>query len=374
MTEILRMLTPKSPAGNDAHDLLVSDPAARQRIDEAITRAVRMPVDKPLSKANMKRTLSAVDYRELMAHKLPERECILGGWLMTQSLNMIHGWRGTGKSHASLGISFAVATGTQFLNWSALKPRNTFLVDGELPARMVQDRLKAIERATGRAPEPGRLIISTPDLLNRAAPDLGILEDQCELDDIIEDRGVELIVLDNLSALVRSGAAENDAESWVQISSWALQHRAAGRSVVFIHHSGKGGAQRGTSRREDLLDVTIGLKRPPDYSPDEGARFEVHFEKARHLWGDDVAPFEAMLTTGPDGEQVWTRKSLDNNIDDRLIELAQLEGMSLADIGREMSLDKSNVSRRLAKLREQGRVPDKRSAPKRNDQRNKEIF
>lgn len=373
MTEIVRMLTPKSPAGNDAHDLLVSDPAARDKLDEAVARAARMSVDKPLSKANLKRTLSAVDYRELMAHKLPERESILGGWLMTQSLNMIHGWRGTGKSHVSLGIAFAVATGTDFLNWSAAKARNVFLVDGELPGRMVQDRLGAIERATGCAPEPGRLIVSTPDLLNRAAPDLGFLEDQCELDDIIEDRNVELILLDNLSALVRSGAAENDAESWVQISSWALQHRAAGRSIVFIHHSGKGGAQRGTSRREDLLDVTIGLKRPPDYSPDEGARFEVHFEKARHLWGDDVAPFEALLATGPDGEQAWTTKSLDNNIDDRLIELAQLEGMSLSDIGREMGIDKSNVSRRMAKLREQGRIPDKR-APKRNDQRNKEIF
>jgi len=63
--------------------------------------------------------------------------------------------------------------------------------------------------------------------------------------------------------------------------------------VPFIHHSGKGGEQRGTSRREDVLDTVIALKRPADYSPEQGACFEVHYEKSRGIFGDDVAPFKA---------------------------------------------------------------------------------
>ncbi len=37
--------------------------------------------------------------------------------------------------------------------------------------------------------------------------------------------------------------------------------------------------QRGTSRREDVLDTVIQLKRPKDYEPEDGGRFEVHFTK-----------------------------------------------------------------------------------------------
>jgi hypothetical protein len=51
--------------------------------------------------------------------------------------------------------------------------------------------------------------------------------------------------------------------------------------------------ERGTSRRDDALDTVIALRRPADYSPEEGARFEVHIEKARTLAGEGAIPFEA---------------------------------------------------------------------------------
>jgi hypothetical protein len=47
------------------------------------------------------------------------------------------------------------------------------------------------------------------------------------------------------------------------------------------HKCGEETNERGTSRREDALDTVIALRRPADYSPEEGARFEVHIEKAR---------------------------------------------------------------------------------------------
>ena len=66
------------------------------------------------------------------------------------------------------------------------------------------------------------------------------------------------MILDNLSALCVSGK-ENEGESWLPVQRWALRLRQRGISVLFVHHAGKGGAQRGTSRREDLLDVVINL-------------------------------------------------------------------------------------------------------------------
>ena len=60
----------------------------------------------------------------------------------------------------------------------------------------------------------------------------------------------------------------------------------------------KGGGQRGTSRKEDILNTVISLRKPPDYSPAQGARFEVHYEKARGFYGKDAEPFEAWLKEG----------------------------------------------------------------------------
>src|SRR5215831_12894374 len=85
------------------------------------------------------------------------------------------------------------------------------------------------------------------------------------------------------------------------VQEWALAQRRASRSVLFIHHAGNSGTQRGTSRKEDVLDTVIGLRRPPDYLVEQGARFEVHFEKSRGFYGSDAEPFETRLL----GDQ-WT--------------------------------------------------------------------
>jgi len=73
---------------------------------------------------------------------------------------------------------------------------------------------------------------------------------------------------------------ENDADAWIPVQEWALRMRASGRSVLFIHHAGKGGNQRGTSKREDVLDTVIALQKSEDYNPRDGATFEIHFKKA----------------------------------------------------------------------------------------------
>ncbi len=73
---------------------------------------------------------------------------------------------------------------------------------------------------------------------------------------------IKLVIVDNLSSLVRSGK-ENEAESWIPIQEWALSLKRKGVSVLFIHHSSRSGTQRGTSRREDLLDTLISLRRLP---------------------------------------------------------------------------------------------------------------
>jgi hypothetical protein len=162
-------------------------------------------------------------------------------------------------------------------------------------------------------------------------------------------------VIDNLSSLARSGGRENDAESWLPIQPWALRQRQQGRSVLFIHHSGKGGAQRGTSKREDILDTVISLKRPAEYNPADGAVFEVHFEKTRDMHGEDAQPFEARLQTDQHGLAVWTSSSVEDSTFDRVVTLAN-DGLNQKDIATELGINKSNVSRHMRRATDAGLI------------------
>jgi Homeodomain-like domain len=86
-------------------------------------------------------------------------------------------------------------------------------------------------------------------------------------------------------------------------------------------------------------------------APDQGARFEVHLEKARGVYGDDAKPFEARLET-TDGADYWHVTSLEDANEDRVIE-ATKEGLSSREIAKELGICKSTVNniRRRHKFR-----------------------
>jgi hypothetical protein len=277
---------------------------------------------------------------------------------------MIRSWRGVGKTHAALGIAFAVASGGTFLTWSAPKARRVLYIDGEMPATALQERLAAINVSADVDPAPGMLHLITPDLQDGPMPDLATSDGQAAINAVIGDS--ELIVLDNLSCLARSGGRENDAESWLPVAEWALQMRSGGRSVLFIHHSAKGGQQRGTSKREDLLDTVLRLKEPSDYRHGEGARFEVHYEKARNLHGEITRPIEALLITGEAGHTRWTFRRVEETTFDRVVALAN-DGLSRSEIALELQCNRSTVFRHWRKAGADGLIrkvddPKKREA------------
>ena len=150
----------------------------------------------------------------------------------------------------------------------------------------MQERLAAIVRGFGKQPpSENHFRLLCADLFEFGLPDLATPAGQAWLDARIGDTNV--IFLDNISTLVRSGK-ENEAESWRPLQGWLLRQRRLGRTVIFLHHAGKGGTQRGTSNREDVLDTVISLRHPNDYSPEQGARFEVHYEKNRNFYGEAV--------------------------------------------------------------------------------------
>ena len=136
--------------------------------------------------------------------------------------------------------------------------------------------------------------------------------------------------------------------------------RRRGISTLFIHHAGKGGQQRGASKREDVLDTVIYLERPGDYNASEGARFIVQYEKNRHFHGDDAKPFEALLMASPAGTQAWTFKDLEQSRMERVVAMLK-EGMSQKDIAAELKVSKGTVSKDKDKAVKQGLFADEDS-------------
>lgn len=289
-----------------------------------------------------------MDFGTLLEFELPKRKFILGPILQQQGLAMIHAPRGIGKTHVALGIALAVATGGMFLRWIAPEPRRVLYLDGEMPASAMQSRIKGMTAGMGTEPAEGFFRILNPDLIGGIMPDISTEEGQSAIELYLS--GVELLILDNLSTLCRSGR-ENESESWGPVQGWLLELRRRGIAVLIVHHSGKNGAQRGTSRREDVLDTVLKLRRPDDYSASQGARFEIHVEKGRSLFGKDAEPFEAQLVE-QDGVAIWTVKEGDPLVECAIDMLRA--GKSLRAIEDELGIPKSTVGRLRQNLADDG--------------------
>ena len=165
------------------------------------------------------------------------------------------------------------------------------------------------------------------------------------LEPLLQD--VDLLILDNLSTLCTSGS-ESASDAWVPMQNWLLRLRRQGIAVLLIHHAGVNGRQRGTSRREDALDTVIALRRPEDYSPEEGARFEIHFEKLRNRAdGAGALPFEASIQSiANDGSETirWSHQDIKPRLLNQAAELFG-EGMTVREVAATLRISKSEAGR-----------------------------
>jgi len=231
-------------------------------------------------------------------------------------------------------------------------------VDGELPASTLQQRIRSIEagvpESEPKLPAQDFLRIITPDMQSQPMPDLATFEGQALVER--ELSGAELLVLDNLSALCRSGK-ENEGESWLPVQGWLLRLRQQGLSVLLVHHAGKSGLQRGTSRREDLLDTVIALQHPSDYAASEGLRCEVRYEKNRGFHGDEAKPFEVRMQLEGSGAAHWNMHDAQDALLERAASLYR-DGVSIRGAADELGVSKGKAERLRAKAKEQGLLSD----------------
>ena len=180
---------------------------------------------------------------EPMVAALPERQPLLAPILASNSLALLYGPRGLGKTFVALGIAWAAAAGGSFLGWQASRPHKVLYIDGEMAAVDIRDRLRLL----GSAPPTLDFLIA--DLGNQSLPDLGYYEGQGRLQRPWGNP--DLVVLDNLSnsASPKSATRVRSLAGGYKLQCLEVRCALLPASIVTRIATSAGSARRGRCRR-----------------------------------------------------------------------------------------------------------------------------
>ncbi len=300
------------------------------------------------------------------------REDIVEGIMFTQSLNSLVGPRGLGKTRVLTTLGNAVTKAHPFFSWNIIKPRRFLLIDGELPAADLKPMI--LDHCDG-APSPLFDVVSS-EFFNRQegrSLNLNEREHQVKLIGLLEsleraNRRPELIGIDNRSALT-FGLDEDDNSAQDVLLAFLIDLRHRGYAVLFLEHTGwTGEHSRGASRREDFLDLSIGLK-PLTPGPVPTCRFKLEFSKVRRKPPSPLS-LECELVETDRGLE-WTFRPGEGNDQNRLAAASAAKGeanldrvakvlteipRSSADLEELTNLSRSTVLEHLNRLKTQGRA------------------
>jgi hypothetical protein len=300
---------------------------------------------------------SVISSSDLAALQLAPRKKLLGDWFCEGDLGFIYAFRGVGKTWLALAIAKALSEGTAVGDWKAHQRTVPLYLDGEMPADLMRSRDKGLGRGDGEIQFLNHEILfdRTHKVLNIVNPEV-----QQAITNHCLETGVKVVIIDNLSTLA-SGMKENDSAEWEKVNNWLLQFRRHKIAVILVHHAGRNGEARGTSKREDAAFWVIALDDAKGRADDKrGARFISRFTKPSRNTVEEIPAFEWHITTpfGSDEILISHKPAQSLDVFRKIIE----DGVTdCTDIASEMKVSKASVSR-LAKramddgwLRKKGR-------------------
>jgi len=291
---------------------------------------------------------AAVTSSQLRNLKLTPRQKLLGDWLCEGDLGFIFAFRGTGKTWLSLAIAQAISTGGKLGDWQSHKPVKVLYLDSEMPPDLMRDRSEGLET------NDNLLFVNHDILFERSGMVLNIThpETQQAITELCIKSGAKVLFIDNLSTCT-SGMKENEADSWELVNNWLLDFRRRKIAVVIVHHAGRSGEMRGTSKREDAAFWVIALDDVKKHSDDKrGARFVSRFTKPSRNSQEDVSAYKWHFVTEPSGEvTISCEKAQTLDVFRQLIE----EGVSECNhIATEMKITPGAVSKLAKKAMDAG--------------------
>lgn len=288
---------------------------------------------------------------------VPPKTYHLFPWVWSGSYGMISGERGIGKTFFGLAMADAITRGAAFGPWRGGAPASCLYVEGEMPMTDDQERIKIMGLDSPR-PEPLYILSDAYicEALKRPSLKLTNEETRQYLRELILSKGIKFVFCDNVASL-SPRVEENSKMEWDPINEWLRGLRYAGVGPWLVHHLGKNGEQRGTSGREDNLDISIKLSKPHGYKATDGARFVVDFTKKRIGHADLPLVADTEMQYRPDitGKHVWT---YGGPVRDQMLGVLDLLscGKSQKEAADDLGTSKSQVSKLRKKLDELGYI------------------
>ncbi len=307
---------------------------------------------------------SVVSLRNLLEMKIPEREWIAYPFIQEKSLTILYAQRGIGKTYFAMTLGMAIASGKNVFNFTVKKNRSVLYIDGEMTGKDFQDRITNLGFGMDLCnPDTfDRFKILSNDLSEKPLPNIGYEKGQEQITALLGD--CELIIIDNLSALCSFGR-ENEAESWTPMQRWLIDLKRRGKSVLLIDHSGKDPehGNRGTSKKQDIMDAVVSLEKPVSYNVTDGAKFVMKYQKSRNVAGSILKPIGFQLeTVGDKGFVSWSEFKVTDTADQTKREAEKAkklemvgnllsQGKSYRDIESETGISKSTVGELAKQLK-----------------------
>jgi hypothetical protein len=234
-----------------------------------------------------------------LSRKMPAIDRLLGDLITTTTRMFLVGPTGLGKTTLGLACAMGIGFGIGFLHWRSSRPGRVLLIDGEMPAELLIQRLRDAARRIGREDLIDNIMVfSTEDaeeiaeswpMLGMFAP-LNTEEGQNFIKRLVAATKPDVIIFDNVQAILVG--VQKDEETWIPtlpLVQWLTKKRIG---QLWIDHTNKDGLQYGSSTKSWRAD-TVGLMTPLDddqCAPGEMA-FILKFTKARRRTPDNWDEF-----------------------------------------------------------------------------------
>jgi putative DNA primase/helicase len=284
--------------------------------------------------------------KDFLQKEIPPRPYILKPLLKPGSLILIYSLRGIGKTMLATSIAIAITYNVPIGKWEPESPAGVLYIDAEMSSEEYQDRLRKL---TTGLPDPGApLTVLSGEWMEREGwPRVNLINREWReaIYSFLKNSNHGVLILDNLAALT-PGIDESSIQEWGQINDWLLSLRFLGVAVILIHHAGKSGDQRGTSGREDALDVSLKLSRATESSDENsGCEFDATFTKARSIFGEEAMPFRFKIVPLPIGDGLTWAVETKGNVNKRLAIAMLGKGMSNKEIAETLKVHKSYITK-----------------------------
>lgn len=289
-----------------------------------------------------------LSYTSLLSLELPERN-MLFPFMPEGSLIMAYGARGVGKTFFNIALTASLVTGEKLFRWEPPPPTGVLYIDGEMNLGELRERMTALLTSQPKAP---LTFLTSHHVYHKLERDLVLTSSEVreEVTSILDDDpGLKVLILDNISCLF-SGIDEDSKGHWEPIAAWLVRLRHRGITVMLVHHSGKGGQQRGTSGREDALDTVIQLRQPAGYSQDEGCHFELSFTKCRSAKGEELESLDIRLSE-VDRKLSWDWKTLAVSKEEQARSLYDEGVTKTIELAEELGITKGYASKLLKRIK-----------------------